>query len=70
MNYTLAQLSGKVVGTGTEEWCQGVALANKDKGLFSIKMKDTAIEAAVEFLKNKVCIFNFVLLFHLFSADD
>jgi hypothetical protein len=48
-------VGGKVVGTPSIAYALGEADGNADKGLFPIKMKDTALAQGIAYLKSKGC---------------
>jgi len=54
MKHVMTQIKGEVV-EGTDDFAIGVVKANKEKGIFPLKIKDDGINFAVMYLREKGC---------------
>lgn len=55
MAHVVKSVGGKPVGDQSAAVATGEAPADPDKGMFPIKMKDTALAAGIAYLKEKGC---------------
>jgi alanyl-tRNA synthetase len=56
MSHVLEVIGGSFVGEATDNLAKGELLANPDKNVFPLKVRDVAIPAAYSFLKAKGCV--------------